>query len=82
MATKQLYATKDFRYRTRMMRSGDPVEMTGPEQRLYRALGAVSYEKPKKAAPTCRRGRRSRAPTPRKAPAKKPAAKRTRKPKP
>jgi hypothetical protein len=80
MATKQLYATKDFRYRTRMMRSGDPVEMTGPEQRLYRALGAVSYEKPKKAAPApCRE---MRAPTPRKAPAKKPAAKRTRKPKP
>jgi hypothetical protein len=55
MATKQLYATKDFRYRTRMMRSGDPVEMTGPEQRLYRALGAVSYEKPKKAAPMSQR---------------------------
>jgi hypothetical protein len=77
MATKQLYATKDFRYRTRMMRSGDPVEMTGPEQRLYRALGAVSYEKPKKAAPIAA----PEAPTP-KAPAKKPAAKRTRKPKP
>jgi hypothetical protein len=81
MATKQLYATKDFRYRTRMMRSGDPVEMTGPEQRLYRALGAVSYEKPKKAAPTPV-AEVVEAPTPRKAPAKKPAAKRTRKPKP
>jgi hypothetical protein len=81
MATKQLYATKDFRYRTRMMRSGDPVEMTGPEQRLYRALGAVSYLKPKKAAPAPV-AEAADAPTPRKAPAKKPAAKRTRKPKP
>ena len=49
MAKQQYYATRDFRYQTRMLRAGDPVEMTGPVARLYRALGDVTLEKPKKA---------------------------------
>jgi hypothetical protein len=50
MATKQFYATRDFKYGTRMMRAGDAVEMTGPDSRLYKALGAISPEKPRRAA--------------------------------
>jgi len=49
MATKQVFATRDFKYGTRMMRAGDPVEMTAPHQRLYRALGAISATRPRKA---------------------------------
>jgi hypothetical protein len=49
MATKQFYATRDFKYGTRMMRAGDPVEMTAPHARLYTALGAISPTKPKAA---------------------------------
>ena len=45
MATKTLYAIKDFRYGTRMMRAGDPVDMDASHQRLYSALGAVTAEK-------------------------------------
>lgn len=49
MATKQLYATGTFRYGTRMLAAGDPVEMTGPHTRLYTALGKVTTEKPRTA---------------------------------
>lgn len=62
MATKQFYATRDFKYGTRMMRAGDPVEMTAPNARLYRALNAISPTKPKSARAA--------------APVRKPAAKR------
>jgi hypothetical protein len=48
MATKQLYATGEFRYGTRRLKAGDPVEMIGPHQRLYLHLGKVTEEKPKK----------------------------------
>lgn len=51
MATKQFYATGDFRYGTRMMRAGDPVEMTAPQARLYRALGKIAAAKPRQAKP-------------------------------
>ena len=49
MATKQLYATGEFRYGTRRLKAGDPVEMIGPHQRLYLHLGKVTEEKPKAA---------------------------------
>lgn len=51
MARKQLYVTSPFKYNTRMMQAGEPVEMSGPHQRLYLALGKVSHEKPKGAKP-------------------------------
>lgn len=77
MATKQLYATGTFRYGTRRLQAGDPVDMTGPHRRLYLALGKVTEDKPKVAAAP-------KAPEPpkavesAKAPAKKaPARKRT-----
>ena len=49
MAIKTLYVTSPFKYNTRMMQAGEPVQMTGPHQRLYIALGKVSREKPKAA---------------------------------
>lgn len=54
MATKTFYATKDLKnpsYGTRMLKAGDSVELDGPKARLYLALGAVSPDKPKRAAP-------------------------------
>lgn len=42
MATKQFYAMGDFRYGTRMLRAGDPVEMDAPNARLFKALGKIS----------------------------------------
>lgn len=50
MATKQFYATGSFKYATRMMKAGDPVEMDGPTARLYTALGKISPRAPKKVA--------------------------------
>jgi pyruvate/2-oxoglutarate dehydrogenase complex dihydrolipoamide acyltransferase (E2) component len=50
MATKKFYATRDFKYGTRMMRAGDTVEMTAPHAKLYKALNAISTAKPKRAA--------------------------------
>lgn len=41
MATKQFYATGDFKYGTRMLRAGDPVEMDAPTARLFTALGKI-----------------------------------------
>jgi hypothetical protein len=41
MATKQFTALKDFRYGTRMLRAGDPVDMDGSSARLFTALGAI-----------------------------------------
>jgi hypothetical protein len=49
MATKEFYAIRDFRYGTRMLKAGDPVEMTGPHARMYTALNAISPKKPAKA---------------------------------
>lgn len=50
MATKQFYATGDFRYGTRMLRAGDSVEMDAPTARLYTALNKISPDKPRRAA--------------------------------
>lgn len=52
MATKQFYATGDFKYGTRMLRAGDgPISMDGPTARLYTALKKISPTKPKNAQP-------------------------------
>jgi hypothetical protein len=48
MATKQFYATGSFKYGTRMLSAGDPVEMPGPHARLYSKLGKVTDAKPKR----------------------------------
>lgn len=50
MATKQFYATGAFKYGTRMMRAGDPVEMDAPTARLYMALKKISPSKPNATA--------------------------------
>ncbi len=47
MATKQFYATRDFKYKTRMLKAGEPVEIPGPEARLYVAMGHVTDEAPR-----------------------------------
>jgi hypothetical protein len=47
MATKQYYATGSFKYGTRMMRAGDPVELDAPSARLFTALGKISPDKPR-----------------------------------
>ena len=53
MATRTFYATRDMKnptgYGTRMLKAGDPVDLTGPQARLYRAIGAVSPTKPTRA---------------------------------
>jgi hypothetical protein len=51
MPNKQFYATGDFRYGTRMLRAGDPVELDGPNARLFRALGKITDRKPRIAKP-------------------------------
>lgn len=50
MATKQFYATGDFRYGTRMLRAGEPVEMDAPNARLFSALGKITDQRPRAAA--------------------------------
>ncbi|HET6534658.1 MAG TPA: hypothetical protein VFG41_00620 [Sphingomicrobium sp.] len=47
MATKQFYATGSFKYGTRMLRAGDPVELDAPNARLYTALGKISSTRPR-----------------------------------
>lgn len=49
MATKTFYATRGFRYGTRMLTAGDPVDMDAPTARLYTALGKITPDKPKAA---------------------------------
>jgi hypothetical protein len=63
MATKQFYATGAFRYGTRMMRAGDPVEMDAPTARLYAALGKIAPEQAEQpaTAPAPKRKRKARA---------------------
>lgn len=50
MATKQFYATGAFRYQTRMLKAGDPVELDGPSARLFKALGKITDRAPRKVA--------------------------------
>lgn len=52
MPTKQFYATGDFRYGTRMLRAGDPVELDGPNARFFNALGKITDKKPRTAKAT------------------------------
>lgn len=77
MATKQFYATRDFRYGTRMLRAGDPVEMDAPQARLYRALKAIAAEKPKaqRASTETVAEATAEAPKPKRAPRKRAAKK-------
>lgn len=51
MADKQMFAARDFRYGTRMLRAGEPVTMDASHQRLYTALGAVTATAPARAKP-------------------------------
>lgn len=41
MAKRNLIATKDQRYGTRMLRAGDPLTLDEPIARVYNAIGAV-----------------------------------------
>jgi hypothetical protein len=74
MATKRFYATGAFRYGTRMLTAGEPVDMDAPTARLYTALNKISDEPPAGARPT--RPPAARATT---APRKPVTRKRTRK---
>ncbi len=51
MAIKQFYATGDFRYGTRMLRAGDPVEMDALNAKIFTALKKISPDSPKGAVP-------------------------------
>lgn len=54
MATKQFYVTRDMKhplYKNRMLRADEPLELDGPTARLYRQLGVITDQKPKRAAP-------------------------------
>lgn len=47
MAHKKMTATGPLRYGTRMLQAGDAVTLSGPQARLYEALGKV--EPPQRA---------------------------------
>jgi hypothetical protein len=49
MATKQYYATGSFRYGTRMLSAGDPVELDAPSARLFTALNKITDQRPARA---------------------------------
>ena len=49
MATKQYYATGSFRYGTRMLSAGDPVELDAPNARLFLALNKITDRRPARA---------------------------------
>lgn len=49
MAHKKMIATGSLRYGTRMLQAGDALTLTGPQARLYEALGKVE---PSQRAPT------------------------------
>jgi hypothetical protein len=51
MATKQYYATGSFRYGTRMLTAGDPVEMDAPTARLFTALNKITERRPANRKP-------------------------------
>lgn len=50
MAKRTFYVTRDMRnptgYGTRMLKAGDQIDLTGPQAKLFRALGAVSPSPP------------------------------------
>ena len=48
MAVKQFYAARDFKYGTRRLTAGDPVDLTSPMARVHSALGNVTDKRPRK----------------------------------
>lgn len=53
MATKTLMVIRPGQYGTRMLKAGDTLEVSGPDARLYTALGWAEKSKRKaKAIPT------------------------------
>jgi hypothetical protein len=80
MATKQLYATGTFKYQNRRLKAGDPVEMDGPNARLYAHLKLVTDKRPRRSAPPAAAEPAPVAETtPEPAPAPQPKARRVRK---
>lgn len=72
MATKQFYATGDFRYGTRMLRAGDgPIAMDGPTAKLFAALGKITEKKPRAVKPEPVEIEAGSAPAPKRARRKK-----------
>lgn len=77
MAAKTYYATKDMRhpvYRTRMLKAGDEMEVSGPLGPAFLKMGLITDKAPRKAAPQAVETAEEPAPRKRarkKAPAKK-----------
>jgi hypothetical protein len=79
MATKQFYATGSFKYGTRMLRAGDPVEMDEPNARLFTALRKISPKAPPETpAPDQMADETTVVEKPKRAPRKRTAAKKKR----
>ena len=66
MATKTMKASRSMHYGTRMLQAGDEFEASGPNSRLYRAIGwaeevpakaekPAQVDEPKQAAPKRRK---------------------------
>lgn len=51
MATKTLTVVRPGRYGTRMLKAGDPLEVSGRDAMLYQKLGWATEGKPKAAKP-------------------------------
>lgn len=54
MVAKTFYATRDMRhpvYRTRMLKAGDEMEISGPLGPAFVKMGIITDEKPKRAEP-------------------------------
>lgn len=54
MVSKTYYATRDMRhpvYRTRMLKAGDEMEISGPLGPAFLKMGIITDKGPKKAAP-------------------------------
>ena len=54
MVAKTYYAARDMRhpiYRTRMLKAGDELEISGPLGPAFVKMGHITEEKPKRVAP-------------------------------
>lgn len=51
MATKRFYATGAFKYGTRRLTAGDPVDLDAPNARLFTALGKITNRRPANSKP-------------------------------
>jgi hypothetical protein len=54
MVAKTYYAARDMRhpiYRTRMLKAGDELEISGPLGPAFVKMGHITEEKPRRAAP-------------------------------